>query len=136
MSDRLNRIAIIGAGGVGATIAYACLIRGIGKQFAIYDLDQKKVEAQALDLTHGLQFVPMATVEGSNDMAVCKDADVVVVTAGAKQKPGMTRMDLAEKNAAMLRQLVPPLSSVAPNAIWLLVTNPVDVITYITLKLT
>jgi L-lactate dehydrogenase len=130
-----NKIAIIGAGGVGATIAYACLIRGIGKQVVLYDVNKEKVAAEVLDLSHGLQFVPMASVEGSDDLAVCEGADVVVVTAGAKQKPGQTRMDLAQANAAICRELVPKLVKVAPEAILLLVTNPVDVITYVTLKL-
>jgi L-lactate dehydrogenase len=135
MSDRPNKIAIVGAGGVGATVAYACMIRGIGKQFALYDIDPKKVKSQTLDLTHGLQFTAMANIEGSDDIAVCKDAHVVVITAGAKQRPGVRRMDLAENNAAILKQLIPALMKVAPNAILLLVTNPVDVITYIAQKL-
>ena len=131
-----NKVAIVGAGAVGATIAYACLIRGIGKQVAIYDVNRAKVDAEVLDLNHGLQFVPMANVEGSDDVAVCADADVVVITAGAKQKPGQTRMDLLAANAAIFRDLVPKLLRVAPNAIFLLVSNPVDVMTYATLKLT
>src|SRR3954469_11890143 len=130
-----GKIAIVGAGSVGATIAYACLIRGVGKQIALYDLNRAKVDAEVLDLNHGLQFVPMATVEGSDDPGVCADADVVVVTAGAKQKPGQTRMDLAKANVEICRKLVPKLLDVAPEAILLLVTNPVDVITYATLKL-
>jgi L-lactate dehydrogenase len=89
-----------------------------------------------LDLNHGLQFVPMATVEGSNDVGICADANVVVITAGAKQKPGQTRMDLAAANAEICRKLLPQLLRVAPDAVYLLVTNPVDVITYVTLKLT
>ena len=97
------KIAIIGAGSVGATIAYACLLRGVGKQFAIYDVNRGKVDAEVLDLNHGLQFVPAATVEGSDDVGICADADVVVVTAGAKQKPGQTRMDLAGANAEICR---------------------------------
>src|SRR4051794_35627201 len=136
MADHKNKIAIIGAGGVGATVAYACMIPGIGKHFARYDIDPKKVKSQALDLTHGLQFVPMATVEGSDDIAVCAGAHVVVITAGAKQRPGIKRMDLAENNTAILKQVVPELMRVAPDAIYLVVTNPVDVITYITRKLT
>ncbi len=135
MSTLTNKIAIIGAGGVGATIAYACLIRGIGKQFAIYDVDRNKVDAETLDLVHGMQFVPMASVEGSDDINVCSDSDIVVITAGAKQKPGMTRMDLAENNTAILKQLIPQLMKIAPKTILLMVTNPVDVITYIALKL-
>src|SRR5918993_4408824 len=137
MAERnTNKVAIVGAGSVGATIAYACLIRGVAKQLAIYDLKREKVDAEVLDLNHGLQFVPMATVEGSDDVGVCADADIVVITAGAKQKQGQTRMDLASANAEICRKLVPQLLHVAPRAVFLLVTNPVDVITYVTLKLT
>jgi L-lactate dehydrogenase len=134
MPDKPSKIAIIGAGSVGATIAYACLLRGVAKSIAIYDLNASKVDAEVLDLNHGLQFVPMATVEGSDDVEICKDADVVVITAGAKQKPGQTRMDLATANTAICKELVPKLQAVAPDATFLLVTNPVDVITYVTLK--
>jgi L-lactate dehydrogenase len=138
MSDTktTTKIAIVGAGSVGATIAYACLIRGVGKQIALYDVKREKVDAEVLDLNHGMQFVPMATVEGSDDVGVCADADIVVITAGAKQKQGQTRMDLAAANANIGKKLVPQLLHVAPEAIFLLVTNPVDVITYVTLKLT
>lgn len=135
MAERTNKISIVGAGSVGATIAYACMIRGVGKQIALYDTNRQKVEAEVLDLVHGMQFVPMASVEGSDDVAVCADSDVVVVTAGAKQKPGQTRMDLAEKNVAILRRMVPELVRLNPEAVLLLVTNPVDVMTYAALKL-
>ena len=134
MPDKPSKIAIIGAGSVGATIAYACLLRGVAKSIALYDISAQKVEAEVLDLNHGLQFVPMATLEGSADLGVCRDADVVVITAGAKQKPGQTRMDLASANTAICKDIVPKLQAVAPDATFLLVTNPVDVITYIALK--
>jgi L-lactate dehydrogenase len=111
------------------------MIRGVSNHFALYDLDRTKVDAEILDLNHGLQFVPMANIEGSDDIAICKDARVIVITAGAKQKAGQSRMDLAEANAKICRTLVPDLLKVAPDAILLLVTNPVDVITYIALKL-
>jgi L-lactate dehydrogenase len=135
-SKPTSKIAIIGAGSVGATIAYACLIRGVAKQVALFDINRAKVEAEVLDLNHGLQFVPMATVEGSDDVGICADANVVIITAGAKQKPGQTRMDLASANTEICRKLLPQLLQVAPDAVYLLVTNPVDVITYVTLKLT
>jgi L-lactate dehydrogenase len=128
------KIAIVGAGSVGATLAYACLIRGAAKNIALYDVDAAKTRAEMLDLNHGLQFVPMATVTGSDDIEVCRDASIIVITAGAKQKPGQTRLDLAEANVAMCRDLVPRLLDVAPNAILLLVTNPVDVLTYAAIK--
>jgi len=131
----MSKLAIVGAGEVGSAIAYACLIRGAANEVALYDVQKNKVEAQALDLKHGLQFVPAASVEGSNDVAVCAGADIVAITAGAKQKVGQTRMDLASANAQILRAMVPELVRVAPHAVFLLVTNPVDVMTYITLRI-
>jgi L-lactate dehydrogenase len=129
-----TRIAIVGAGSVGATLAYACLIRGVGRTIALYDLDAAKARAEVLDLNHGLQFVPMATMVGSDDLEVCRGADLVVVTAGAKQRPGQTRLELARANVEMCRELVPRLLEVAPDAILLLVTNPVDVVTHAALR--
>ena len=85
-----TKIAVVGAGSVGATAAYACLIRGIGRTIAMYDVNADKTRAEVLDLQHGLQFVPQATVIGSDDIEVCRGADLVVITAGAKQKPGQT----------------------------------------------
>ena len=121
---------MIGAGGVGATVAYASLIRGAPKTVALYDIDQHKVRAEVLDLNHGSQFYPTADVIGSDDIAVTADSDIVVITAGAKQKPGQTRLELAAVNVAMCRSLVPALLEQSPDAILLLVTNPVDLVTY------
>ena len=135
MPERVSKIAIVGAGAVGATIAYASMIRGVAKQLAIYDINRAKVDAEVLDLNHGLQFVPMATLEGSDDIGVCAGADVVVITAGAKQKPGQTRMELAGANVALCRTLVPQLLKVAPDALLLVVTTPVDVLTYVVQQL-
>jgi L-lactate dehydrogenase len=135
MAIQPNKVAIIGAGSVGATIAYACLLRGVAKHIVLYDVNATKTLAETLDLNHGLQFVPMATVEGSDDIEICRDAAVVVVTAGAKQKIGQSRMDLAAMNVELCRSLIPRVLAVAPEAVLLLVTNPVDVITYVTLKL-
>jgi L-lactate dehydrogenase len=129
-----TKVAVVGAGSVGATLAYACLVRGIGRTIALYDVKADKTRAEVLDLQHGLQFVPPATVIGSDDIEVCRGADLVVITAGAKQKPGQTRLELAEANVALSRALVPRLLEVAPDAILLLVTNPVDVVTYAALK--
>lgn len=130
-----TKVAVVGARSVGATCAYACLIRGIGRTIALYDINADKTRAEVLDLNHGLQFVPQATVVGSDDIEVCRGADLVVITAGAKQKPGQTRLELAEANVALSRAMIPQLLEVAPDAILLLVTNPVDVITYAALKL-
>jgi len=135
MSILPGKIGIVGPGSVGATIAYACMVRGVGKHISLFDVAKAKVEAEVLDLNHGLMFVPMAKVDGSDDLNVLERSDVIVVTAGAKQKPGQTRLDLAEANTAICRKLIPDLLRVAPLATLLMVTNPVDVLTYVALKL-
>jgi len=129
MAER-RKVSVVGAGSVGATVAYASLIRGAAKTMALYDIDREKVRAEVLDLNHGSQFYPTANVIGSDEIAVTADSDIVVITAGAKQKPGQTRLELAAVNVAMCRSLVPELLALSPEAILLLVTNPVDVVTY------
>ncbi|MGY4646111.1 L-lactate dehydrogenase [Cellulomonas sp. URHB0016] len=132
---RTSKLAIVGAGAVGSTMAYAALMRGAARTVALYDINSAKVQAEVLDLGHGIQFMPMAEVVGSDDIAVCADADVVMFTAGAKQKPGQSRMDLAEATISLVRTVLPSLVEVAPNAIYVMVTNPVDIVTYAALKL-
>ncbi|GAA3216045.1 L-lactate dehydrogenase [Oerskovia jenensis] len=134
MPARTTKLAIVGAGSVGSTLAYAALMRGAAHTVSLLDINRTKVEAEVLDLQHGIQFMPMAKVEGSDDVAVCADADVVVFTAGAKQKPGQTRLDLAEATISLVRKILPGLVEVAPNAVYIMVTNPVDVVTYAALK--
>ena len=131
-----TKIGIIGAGSVGATIAYAAMIRGVAHQISLFDIVRTKVDAEVLDLNHGLLFAPAATLDGSDDIQILQDSDVVVMTAGAKQKPGQTRLDLAQANAAICAKLLPEVVRVAPNAILLMVTNPVDVICEVALSVT
>ncbi|ULE31463.1 L-lactate dehydrogenase [Mycobacterium sp. IDR2000157661] len=125
-----RRVAVIGAGSVGTAVAYACLIRGSAGALALYDVNADKVRSEVLDLNHGRQFVPHCTVEGSDDIAVIAGSAVVVVTAGAKQHPGQSRLDLAGNNVAMARDLTPQVLEHAPDAVIVVVTNPVDVVTY------
>lgn len=130
----MTKVTIVGAGAVGAAIAYAAQIRGVCQELALYDLNERKVSAEVLDLNHGMQFTPMARITGGDDLEVARDSDVIVVTAGAKQKPGQTRLDLAAANVAMCRSLVPALIERAPDAVLLMVTNPVDVVTLAALQ--
>jgi L-lactate dehydrogenase len=134
--ERPAKVGIIGAGSVGATIAYAAMIRGVARQISLYDITRTKVEAEVLDLNHGQLFAPQATVDGSDNIEVLGDSDVVVITAGARQKPGQTRLDLAAANARILEKLLPEVVRVAPSAMLLMVTNPVDVVTQLALELT
>lgn len=134
MEAKTSKVSIIGAGAVGATLAYAGLMRGFARTVALYDINTAKVEAEALDLAQGVQFMPEATVIGSDKVEVCADSDVVVITAGAKQQPGQSRLELAAATIGLMDKIIPPLMEVSPNAIYILVTNPVDVVTYAALK--
>lgn len=133
MSQR-TKVAIIGAGAVGTSLAYALLIKRIAGEVALYDLNKAKVDAEVLDLAHGSQFTSPSRIYGGDDLEVVRNADVVVVTAGAKQGPGQTRLELASVNVDILRDLMPKLVHLAPEAIFLLVTNPCDVLAYAAVK--
>ena len=133
--SRPTKVAIIGAGAVGSTLAYACVIRGVAREVVLQDINKQRVEAEALDIAHGIQFTPAASVAGSDDVEICRDAEVVVITAGAKQKPGQSRLDLAGTTVSIMEKILPGLLAVAPHAVYILVANPVDVVTYTSLKI-
>ncbi|SNT04957.1 L-lactate dehydrogenase [Micrococcales bacterium KH10] len=132
---RRTKVSVVGAGAVGATMAYALLMRGVAREVALYDINKAKVEAEALDLAHGIQFMPQAEVTGSDDIEVVRGSDVVLVTAGAKQRPGQSRLELAESTISLTKKVLPQLLEVAPDAIYIMVTNPVDVVTYAALQI-
>ena len=124
-----GRLAIVGAGSVGTSLAYAALIRGSAREVALYDVNTAKVDAEVLDLAHGTQFTGSSRVVGGGDIEVVGGSSVVVITAGAKQQPGQTRLELAGVNVGILRELMPRLVELAPEATYVLVTNPCDVLT-------
>ncbi|MCH8559984.1 MULTISPECIES: L-lactate dehydrogenase [unclassified Nesterenkonia] len=124
-----STLAIVGAGSVGTSTAYAAMIRGSARHVRLYDIDAARVEAEVLDLAHGSQFTGATDIDGGADLRHVEGADVVVITAGAKQHPGQTRLDLAGTNVDILRSMLPKLLERAPDAVYLLVTNPCDVLT-------
>lgn len=126
-----SKLTVVGAGSVGSSVAYAALIRGSARHVALYDIATEKVEAEVLDLAHGTQFTGSSDIIGGSDISVAAGSHVVVITAGAKQNPGQTRTELAGVNAGIIRRMMPELLSVAPNAIYVIVTNPCDVLTVI-----
>lgn len=126
-----SKLTVVGAGSVGSSVAYAALIRGSARHVALYDIATAKVDAEVLDLAHGTQFTGSSDIIGGSDISVAAGSHVVVITAGAKQKPGQTRIELAEVNAGIIRRMMPDLLKVAPNAIYVIVTNPCDVLTVI-----
>lgn len=128
---RPSKLSVVGAGGVGVAIAYAALIRGSADVVALHDLDAPKVEAEVLDLAHGTPFLAAKRVEGGADPRVMAESDVVIITAGAKQRPGEPRLALAARNADIVRAVMPGIREHAPDAIVVLVTNPCDVLTVV-----
>ncbi|MCJ1706242.1 L-lactate dehydrogenase [Microbacterium sp. VKM Ac-2923] len=124
-----SKLTVVGAGSVGASVAYAALIRGSARHVALYDIATEKVEAEVLDLAHGTQFTGSSDIIGGSDVSVAAGSHVVVITAGAKQNPGQTRTELAATNARIIRDMLPKLLEVASNAVYVIVTNPCDVLT-------
>ncbi|MGC5170654.1 L-lactate dehydrogenase [Microbacterium sp. DT81.1] len=124
-----SKLAVVGAGSVGASVAYAALIRGSARHVALYDIATAKVEAEVLDLAHGTQFTGASDIVGGSDISVVEGSHIVVITAGAKQNPGQSRIELAGVNAGIIATMMPQLLEVAPNAVYVLVTNPCDVLT-------
>jgi L-lactate dehydrogenase len=112
------------------------LIRESAREIVLYDVNEAKVTAEVLDLAHGTQFTGSSSITGGADIAATKNSDVVVITAGAKQNPGQTRLELAGVNFSILKSLLPDLLKHSPDAIFVLVTNPCDVLATAAQKLT
>jgi L-lactate dehydrogenase len=129
-----TRVVVVGMGNVGATFAYALLLSGLVAEIVLIDMNQAKAEGEAMDLNHTVPFAHPTRI-WAGDYADCAGAVVTVITAGAAQKPGETRLDLVHKNATIFRQIVPEVARHNPNGIILIATNPVDVLTYTAWKL-
>jgi L-lactate dehydrogenase len=133
-NDHGSKVVIIGAGLVGSTFAYSLMINGSSSEIVMIDVNEARVAGEVMDLNHGISFVRPVTVRvGSYDD--CADADVVVITAGANQKPGESRIDLLARNTAIFRSIIDKVKASRTEAILLVATNPVDIMTYVTLKL-
>ena len=132
--NRFNRVVIIGAGMVGATYAYALQISGLVSEIVIIDLNKERLLGEVMDLNHGVSFVrPVIIREGGYED--CREADLIVITAGAAQKVGETRLNLVHRNVAIFKEIIPEIVASDTHAVLLIATNPVDVMTYVTLKL-
>lgn len=128
------KVGIIGVGSVGSATAFALVMRGVADELVLIDYNQKKAEAEALDISHATTFAYASKVYAGTYEDL-KGAEVVIITAGANQKPGETRIDLLARNKAILESIISPLMKTAPDAIILLASNPVDIMTDLALKL-
>ena len=136
MSKGINsrKVAVIGTGFVGSSSAFALMESGLFTEMVLIDADKNRAEGEALDIAHGLPFArPMKITAGDYDDIV--DAAIIVVTAGAGQKPGETRLDLVKKNVAIFQSIIPEIAQRKCEGILLIVANPVDILTQVAVKL-
>lgn len=134
---RPRKGVIIGAAGqVGIACAYSILIQNCFDELILQDIAVDKVKGEVMDLNHGMPFLEPTDLKMGTVANEGKDADVVIITAGASQKPGETRLDLVERNVKIFKGILADVVKYCPNAILLIVTNPVDIMTYVTLKIT
>lgn len=128
------KISVVGTGWVGASTAFAIMASGLASDLVLVDINQAKAEGEAMDLGDAAAFIkPINVYAGSFED--CKGSNIIVFTAGANQKPGETRLDLIQKNVAILKNSLPKLVQYCPDSILLIVANPVDVLTYAALKI-
>jgi L-lactate dehydrogenase len=124
------KVAIVGCGMVGSSSAYALVMRGVGREIVLVDLHRARAEAEANDIYHAVPFASPMTIR-AGDYADIAGARVVVIAGGVAQRPGETRLQLLQRNAEVFRQIVPAVLHAAPDAVLLVVTNPVDIMTHL-----
>ena len=130
----IQKCAIIGCGFVGATTAFTLIEHGVFSELVLIDANNKKAEGEAMDLNHGIPFAkPVKVYAGNYDDL--SDCSLIIIAAGANQKPGETRIDLVKKNTAILKSIIPEITKRNKECILLILSNPVDILTYITLKI-
>ena len=128
ITDMKSKITIIGAGSVGDTIAYTLSNEDIASEIVLIDINKEKVDGEVMDIVQGTCFRdPISIVAG--DYADAKDSDIVIITSGIARKPGQTRLELTQTNVNILKDITPQIVKEAPKALYVIVSNPVDVMT-------
>lgn len=134
LTDNLKgKVVVIGAGNVGATVAYTTVLNNVASEVVLIDVNREKAKGEALDMNHGIAYVKQIMIR-DGDYSDCKDADVIIITAGLGRKPGQTRLDLARINVSIAKDIAKNIMKYATNPILLVVSNPVDIITYVLTK--
>ena len=126
----MSKISVIGAGSVGATVANDLMVQGVASEIVLIDINKKKAVGEALDIYQGAPFHSPAIVR-SGDYQEAANSDIVVITCGIARKPGMTRLDLAQTNVNILKEVAKNVLPYAPKAVYVIVSNPVDILTYV-----
>ncbi|AVQ33306.1 L-lactate dehydrogenase [Staphylococcus muscae] len=134
MAKNGNKVVLVGNGAVGASYAYTMVSQGVADELVIIDINEDKVLGDVLDLNHGAPYAMSPVKVKAGQYSDCGDADLIVICAGAPQKVGETRLDLVEKNAKIYKGIITPIMESGFDGIFLVAANPVDVLTYVTLK--
>lgn len=129
-----GKVVLVGTGFVGMSMAYAMLNRGGVNELVLIDIDKDKTIGEEMDLSHGLPFAPQKMIIKAGDYDECKDAEVVVITAGIAQKPGQTRLELAETNTKIMKSITKSIMASGFNGVIVVASNPVDLMTYVVAK--
>ena len=129
-----GKVVLVGTGFVGMSMAYAMLNRGGVNELILIDIDKDKTIGEEMDLSHGLPFAPQKMVIKAGDYDECKDAEVVVITAGIAQKPGQTRLELTETNTKIMKSITKSIMASGFNGVIVVASNPVDIMTYVVAK--
>ena len=130
----MNKISIIGTGSVGSTIAYTLTVMGIASDIVMIDINNEKALGEALDIRQGTPFCNSCSVY-AGDYRDAENSDIVILTSGIARKPGQTRLELAQTNVDITKSVIPEITKHAPNATYIIVSNPVDILTYTFCKL-
>ncbi|MDP8298106.1 MAG: L-lactate dehydrogenase [Candidatus Orphnella occulta] len=134
MKTQKPKIAIVGCGNVGSTFAFALSTSGIAREITLVDTNQERAKGESMDLNHGASFIKPVLISHSGYEG-CEGADIVVITAGVGQKPGQSRLDLVENNISIFKEMIPAITKYSKDAILLVVSNPMDILTYVTQKI-
>lgn len=130
-----HKVTIVGVGQVGMACAFSILTQNISSHLCLIDVDENKTKGEVLDLQHGSPFMKSAKIEGGTDYALSEGSRIVIVTAGARQREGESRLSLVERNVNIFRGIIPNIVKYSPQCILLVVSNPVDILTYVSWKL-
>ena len=130
----MSKISVVGAGSVGSTIANDLMVQGVASEIVLIDINKKKAVGEALDIYQGAPFCSPAIVR-SGEYPAAEGSDIVVITCGVARKPGMSRLDLAQTNVNILKEVARNVVQYAPNAVYVIVSNPVDILTYVFTKI-
>jgi L-lactate dehydrogenase len=135
MNDLKPKISVIGCGNVGMSYAYASILKGVPRNLVLIDIDKERIEGEVMDLNHTAPFTSAIDIK-VGEYSDISQSDLIVITAGKGQEPGQTRLDIADQNVQLFKKIIPKLHKYAPDSIYLIVSNPVDILSYATYKIT